>query len=242
MDDWKLKPAQDLGLPLKERASSLRRESGLIETLLHLAWWLMLRCYFTGYHRLEIQGRERLPDRSPFILVANHTSHLDALILATPLRASLRDRIFPIAAGDAFFETPAAALFSAFVLNALPMWRKHCGPHAMQELRHRLLAEGAIYIMFPEGTRSRDGTMRAFKAGLGMLAAETPVPVVPCLIVGAFEALPSHRSIPCPIKITLRIGQPLSFQSVRHERSGWMEIAASVECAVRNLGARPAID
>src|SRR5947209_2032286 len=82
MEDWKLDPAHDLGLPLKERLRSLRRESGLLESGAHLFWWLTLRGYFRAYHRLEIHGLEHLPPEPPFACIANHASHLDALALA----------------------------------------------------------------------------------------------------------------------------------------------------------------
>jgi N-dimethylarginine dimethylaminohydrolase len=74
------------------------------------------------------------------------------------------------------------------MLNALPMWRKKCGSHAMQELRDRLLSGPSIHLLFPEGKRSRDGSMNPFKPGLGMMIAGAPVPVVPCFIDGAFHA------------------------------------------------------
>jgi 1-acyl-sn-glycerol-3-phosphate acyltransferase len=115
------------------------------------------------------------------------------------------------------------------------MWRKSCGPHALADLRSKLEEEKAIYIIFPEGGRSRNGAMMPFKHGLGMLVAETNVPVVPCGLVGAFEALPPHRNIPRPASIKLMIGNPLQFASTSNNRSGWSEIAASVESRVRDL-------
>src|SRR3954470_56761 len=162
MDDWKLDPAHDLGLPLKERMRSLRRESGLLESGMHFFWWLTLRTYFRAYHRLEIHGLENLPAQPPFACIANHSSHLDALALAASLPARWRDSIFPIAAGDTFFNTPAVAAFAAFILNALPMWRRNCGSHSMQMLRERLVEDKSIYILFPEGTRSREGKLAPF--------------------------------------------------------------------------------
>src|SRR5262245_9485206 len=98
------------------------------------------------WHRLKVRGRRYLPRRPPFVLAANHQRHLDALVLASPLPWRLRDHIFPIAAGDVFFETPAMSAFSAFFLNALPMWRKKCGPHALLQLRQRLVEEPCAYI------------------------------------------------------------------------------------------------
>lgn len=235
MDTWKLEPARDLALSPRERFKSSKRESGLLDTGLHLAWWSLVRLYLAGWHRLEIRGRQYVPEKPPFVLVANHASHLDALILAAPLPWRLCDQIFPIAAGDTFFETPTTAAFAATMLNALPLWRKRCGPHAMQELRTRLLEEPCAYVLFPEGTRSRDGAIISFKPGIGMLVAETSVPVVPCHIQGTFQALPSQCRWPRFRKITLRIGEPLSFPSIRNDREGWKEIAGAVEARVRLL-------
>jgi 1-acyl-sn-glycerol-3-phosphate acyltransferase len=235
MEDWKLEPAHDLGLPLKERARSLRRESGLIESGLHLFWWLALRAYFRAWHRLEIRGRENLPARPPFACIANHSSHLDALALACALPGRWRDCIFPIAAGDTFFNIPAVAAFAAFILNALPMWRRNCGSHSLQELRERLIVGPSIYLLFPEGTRSRDGRLGPFKPGLGMLVAETAVPVVPCFLEGTFRAFPPRQKFPRPNKIILHIGKPLAFAATKNDRAGWMEIAATTQRSVEEL-------
>lgn len=235
MEDWKLEPARDLGLPLNERARSLRRESGLVESGLHFAWWLVLRAYFRVWHRLEVHGRENLPIQPPFICVANHSSHLDALALACALPGHWRDRVFPIAAGDTFFNTPAVAAFAAFILNALPMWRRHCGPHSLEQLRERLTADACIYLLFPEGTRSHDGKMTRFKPGLGMLVAETAVPVMPCFLEGSFGALSPRHKLPRPGKIVIHIGKPLAFASARNDRAGWMETASEAQVAVEAL-------
>ena len=132
------------------------------------------------------------------MLIANHTSHLDSIVLGSVLPCRWCDRVFPVAAGDVFFESPVRSLFSAQLINALPMWRKHCGPHALAELKDRLLNEPCGYILFPEGMRSRDGSLQHFKAGLGMIVAGTPVPVVPCSIAGASRAWPRARAGPAP--------------------------------------------
>ena len=207
MQDWDLKPARDLEKPLGEQLRSLERENGLISTGLHWAWWTMVRVYMGLFHRLTIHGRKNLPAEPPFVLIANHASHLDALVLACPLSWSQRDRIFPIAAGDVFFETPMLTGFAAYMLNALPMWRKKCGPHALKQLRRRLVEEPCGYILFPEGKRTRDGQMLPFKPGLGMLVAETDVPVVPCYIHGCFEALHPDHQWPSPERISLNVGR-----------------------------------
>lgn len=237
MEPWQLQPARDTGLTPAERFRSVRRESGLLESFAHRACFSLLRTYFAIAHRLTIDGREKLPPHGPFVLAANHGSHLDALVLGAALIPRHRERAFPIAAGDIFFQTRLTSTFSAIMLNALPMWRKNCGPHALAELRRKLQEEKAVFIIFPEGGRTRTGSMMPFKHGLGMLVAETNVPVVPCGLTGTFQALPAHQKVPRLRKIKLTIGDPLEFATTPNDRQGWSQIAKSVESAVRHLSA-----
>ncbi len=236
MDDWQYRPSADTGLAPGDRLRSLQRETGLISGLTQSGWRLLVRAYLRGYHRLQIIGAEHLPTAPPFILIGNHSSHLDALTLASALPWRLRRAAFPIAAGDVFFETPATAIFSSMMLNALPMWRKRCGSHAMQELRDRLIGDPAIYVLFPEGTRSRDGQLGRFKPGIGMLVAGAKVPVVPCHLEGAHHAFPANRKVPRPVPLRLRIGPARKYSALPNERASWQQIAADLETAVRELG------
>lgn len=222
-------------MPPAEAARSLKRESGLISSCTQHAWWGFVRSYLKIYHRVEIHGREHLPLRPPFVLVANHSSHLDAMLLAAFLNPRMRRHVFPIAAGDVFFETPAMSVFSASCINALPMWRNNCGPHALKELREKLIGEPAGYILFPEGTRSRDGAMAHFKAGIGMLVAGTPAPVVPCFIDGAHLAMPSNTRMPRPRKVRLFVGEPIVFEQAINRKKGWQEVVEQLEAAVCGL-------
>src|SRR5438093_6841470 len=235
MEPWQLQPARDTGLTPAERFRSVRRESGLLESLAHEACFLLLRTYFAIAHRLTIIGREKLPAHGPFVLAANHCSHLDALAVGAALTPRHRERAFPIAAGDVFFQSGVTSTFAAIMLNALPMWRKNFGQHALADLRRKLQEEKAIFIIFPEGGRSRTGSMMPFKHGLGMLVAQTNVPVVPCGFVGTFEALPPHRSLPQPVAIKLVLSDALQFASTANDRTGWSQIAKSVESNVRDL-------
>jgi 1-acyl-sn-glycerol-3-phosphate acyltransferase len=240
MDDWQYRPAADTGLAPGERLRSLKRETGLLGGLTQAGWRALVRAYLRGYHRLRVTGFEHLPAAAPFILIGNHTSHLDAITLASALPWRLRRSAFPIAAGDVFFETPAASVFSAMMLNALPMWRKRCGSHAMQELRERLLGqhgEPAIYVLFPEGTRSRDGQLGRFKPGIGMIVAGERIPVVPCHLAGAHLAFPAGSKLPRPVPLRLRIGPARDFAHLPNERASWQTIAADLESAVTTLAA-----
>lgn len=233
MREWRYEPARDLGLAPGERLRSLRRESGLMETALHAAWWGLMNVYLRTVHRFRVVGR--LPDEPPFVLVANHASHLDALALAAPLPGRIRDRVFPLAAGDTFFESAAASFFAAFALNALPVWRKNCDPADLRAMRERLTAEPCAYALFPEGTRTRDGRPAPFKRGIGRLVAGTPVPVYPCRLQGTWDAWPPGRRWPRPGRIVLTVGEPRRYDGEGDDSDGWSRVAADLESAVRSL-------
>lgn len=236
MRDFELKPAADLGLTPAQRLQSPKRESGLLQTLGHALFALAVRTYLRLWHRFEVRGREHLPKEPPFVLVANHASHLDALVVGAPVPLALRDHVFPLAAGDVFFESGVVSVFAAGFINALPLWRRRSTPRALQELRQRLLGEPCAFILFPEGGRTRDGNYLRFKPGVGMLVAGTEVPVVPCHLRGTFEACPAGTVFPRPRKIVLTIGTPLRFPQVANDRAGWEVVIGEVETAIRGLG------
>lgn len=235
MQRWDFEPAADFGLPPRERLASLQREAGLVGSAVHLAWWSLTRAYLAGFHRFKVIGRENLPSAPPFILVANHASHLDAVSLAACVPVRHCHRTFPIAAGDTFFERLGISIFAALALNALPLWRHKARQGDLAALRTRLAEGKCIYILFPEGTRARDGVMSGFKPGLGRLIAGTAIPVVPCHIAGAFEALPAHRKLPRPRPVRITIGKPLVFADIGDNKAGWLQVAETTEAAVRLL-------
>jgi 1-acyl-sn-glycerol-3-phosphate acyltransferase len=236
MPNWNLQPAADLDLSLRDRRKSLSREASLLETFGHHLYWGTIRAYLRLYHRIVVTGQENLPAKPPFVVIANHASHLDAMVLAAFMDWRIRDCVFPIAAGDVFFSTPVVSFFASTFINALPMWRKNCGAHAMAQLRQRLISEPCVYILFPEGTRSRDGTMGAFKAGLGMLVAGTEVPVVPCHLKGTFEAMAPGRRFPLPSPIRMNVGKPVVFKELSSNRDSWQQIAQIAQQACIDCG------
>ena len=235
MEEWRFEPAHDFGLSAKQRRLSLRREVGLESAISCFLWRSITRVYLAIAHRLKIRGRENLPANAPFILVANHASHLDAIILGGILPLRFVGAVFPIAAGDTFFTKRASSIFATAFMNALPIWRKNCGAHSLEDLRERLLKGACVYILFPEGTRTRTGEMAPFKPGLGRLVARTNIPIVPCYLDGTFAALPASRTVPRWKKISARIGKPLLFANTTNDRAGWQSLAATVEEAVRAL-------
>src|SRR6266568_1697364 len=221
MEEWRFEPAHDFGLSAEQRRLSLRREVGLESAISCFLWRSITRLYLASAHRLEIRGRENLPARTPFVLVANHASHLDAIILGGILPLRFVGAVFPIAAGDTFFTKRASSIFATAFMNALPIWRKSCGAHSLEDLRERLLKGSSVYILFPEGTRTRTGA------------------IVPCYLNGTFAALPASGTVPRWKKIYVTIGKPLSFSVTTNDRAGWELIAVTVEDAVRALATLP---
>lgn len=229
---WTYAPAADHGLAPVDRWRSERREPGLISAAAHSVGLFGLKTYLKIYHRFTLENAENLPTKTPFVMCANHASHLDALVIASCLPRSVRHSTFSIAAGDVFFEIPLIAAFSAAVINALPMWRKKVGRHALDDLKNRLHAGDCGYILFPEGARTRDGNPLPFKPGIGMMVAGTSVPVVPCRLVGCFEALRPTSVVPVPRKISIKIGTPISFADTPQNREGWESVAARIKESV----------
>lgn len=232
--EFRLRPARDHGLSPEARLRSLSRERGLGSLMVGSAWRMLLRGYLATAHRLEVTGRETLPE-PPFVMIANHASHLDALVLSAVLRGAAARRGHALAAGDTFFGSTVTSAFAAYAVNALPVWRKRTRASELATLRARLLEDGLVYILFPEGTRARDGVMARFQPGIGALVAGTEVPVVPCFLHGAFAAWPPHRRAPRPARLRLVIGAPLRFDAVPSGREGWETVAQRCEDAVRAL-------
>lgn len=238
MKDWSYQPARDHGLSYAQRLRSPAREAGFLGTLLHGAWRLLLRAYFRLFHRLRIIGREHLPAQPPYLVIANHASHLDAPAIGCALPLRHCGRTHALAAGEVFFDSLAGATVVTSLLNAFPIWRGRTRRGELKALRQRLLELGGIYVAFPEGTRSRDGRLQPFKAGLGALVAGSATPVVPCLIEGAHDALPPHRRWPRPRAITVSFGPPLLFETLPNRLAGWRQVAERLQAAVGALTTR----
>ena len=230
MNRWQYTSAHDLGLEANQRHCSPHRENDLAQNLMRLGWLGSIRLVFKFWNRLEIHGLENVPAKPPFVITANHSSHLDALVLASALSLRWRDQISPLAAGDYFFSSKPRASFSATVLNALPIWRhrQRGQRHELGDLRDRLREQSAIYIVFPEGSRSRDGGLHEFKPGFATLVASTNIPVLPCHLSGSFAALPPDKNVVRPKKIILQFGTPVTFETVTNHAEGWRQICASI--------------
>lgn len=174
------------------------------------------RLILERWFQLRVEGREHLPAGGPYLIAANHTSHLDygALFAAT---GAPPDRTFALGARDYFFNTPLRAVFYS-TLNVLP-FERHGSFVADLQLCRRALEMGKILVVFPEGTRSVTGELLPFKPGIAMLALWVGVPIVPAGIEGAFEALPKGTYLPRRRPLTVRFGPALQMAPYQERRS-----------------------
>ena len=238
MDEFKYQTARDIELPPGKRRSTVRREQGHFDALIHTITGSLAKTYLRLYHRLIITGKENLPEKPPFVLIANHGSHLDTAVIASILPARQRSFAYPLAAGDTFFESLVSKTLATTLINVLPVRRSRADRHAFQDLRDRLIGEGCIYIIYPEGTRAAGQDLTPFKSGIGLLVAELDVAVIPCYIHGAAAALPRGKRIPRPVTIRVHLGQPMNFQDTPSNREGWRTIAESLHTQVQQLASQ----
>jgi 1-acyl-sn-glycerol-3-phosphate acyltransferase len=232
MDSWQYEPVADFDQPPLQRLRNFPRHPDLLVYAARSLANLLMRSVLRFWNRLDIVGRENLPTEGSFVLVANHSSHLDApaLLAALPLR--MIHRAFPAAASDYFFESVSKLVFSAVVMNAMPFDRRDNPRRSLDLCRQLLEAPNYVLILFPEGTRTIDGTIGPFKAGVGFLTAGTSFPVVPCYLGGAYRAWPKGKWWPRPVKLKLVIGSPLQFREFKPIKTDVIAIADHLRDAV----------
>ncbi|QNN82218.1 1-acyl-sn-glycerol-3-phosphate acyltransferase [Brachybacterium sp. Z12] len=169
--------------------------------------------------------------RGPFVLVANHSSHIDAPMLARCLPWAQARFLSTGVAADYFFAVWYRRLFVRVIFNAFPIDRGGSRKHAGTS--RKLLRAGVPILVFPEGTRQLDGKMAEFKPGAAALAIGVGVPVVPAAIIGAHEAMPKGRSWPKKGRppVAVVFGEPM----ISHEDESAVEFSTRIRAQVKSL-------
>lgn len=142
------------------------------------------------------------------VVVMNHASHLDTAALLTTLPAAVREHTAVAAASDYFFDSWWRGTGTAIAFGTVPIDRRGGRPSRTPA---ELLTKGWNVVVFPEGTRSKDGWTAPFRVGAARLAIEAGVPIVPVAVRGSFVAMPRGRSWPAPgrPRVSLSFGTPL---------------------------------
>ena len=145
--------------------------------------------------RVTVIGREKLKDvAGGFVVVANHSSHLDAPLIVGSLPRRLARYLATGAAADYFFAVWWRRGLTALFFNAFPV--KRMESKAKSVSARSLLSRGIPILIFPEGTRSKDGELGVFKPGAAALAAACDVPCIPMALIGAHVAHPRGSNWP----------------------------------------------
>jgi len=143
----------------------------------------------------RVEGLDVLAEvRPPVMFVSNHASHLDAPLVLCSLPKGWREKTATAAAADYFFDVWWRAASTALVFNAFPIER--AGSRRSTNTAQRLVGEGWNLLVFPEGTRSKDGWVGRFRLGAARLAMEHHLPIVPVALRGAYAAMPRGRGWP----------------------------------------------
>ncbi len=206
---------------------------GLGRRLLHLGQRLTYERFFD----VKVTGEAYLPRSAPFLVAANHASHLDMGLVKHAL-GDWGDLLVALAAKDYFFEDRLKRVYFENFTNLVPMER-HGSLRESLRTAADVLRQGRLLLIFPEGTRSPTGVMTEFKPSIGYLALVNQVDVVPIYLEGTYEALPRGAVVPAKRKIAAHIAPLITYGELRDATAGMgrseqvREASRIVEAAVR---------
>lgn len=179
------------------------KNTGLEKISLRITVSVFTQC-FNLLWRTKLIGVENLPKNQPFILCPNHCSYLDGFIIYVGMPNWLKAKLFFLGQKN-FFDVPIIKSLTKF-LRIIPIDPALQLVNAMQACAY-VLHSGNPLCIFPEGARSIDGEVKEFKKGIGILAQELNIPLVPVYIDGSFVAWSRSKHFPKPHKIRVICGK-----------------------------------
>jgi 1-acyl-sn-glycerol-3-phosphate acyltransferase len=204
----------------------------------YYAGWTAYRLFFKVYCRWSVYNADRVPATGAVILASNHASFLDP-----PLVGSALKRDINYLARENLFEWPVANWILQRC-NAVPVDREGGGAKGLRMILDRL-NKGAGIILFPEGTRTRDGKLQPARSGIGLTVIKTTAPVVPVRVFGTYDAFGRHLKFPRSKKVSVKFDRPLDFRELRNEasvcpkprlRQIYQQVADEIMVAIAKLG------
>ena len=172
--------------------------------------WNLFRLAYSTYFHWRVRGTENVPLTGPVILASNHASFLDPPLIGAALKRDLN-----YLGRESLFRFPVVGRILRS-WNSVPVDRDGGGARGLRVILDRLLAGGGI-ILFPEGTRTPDGSLQPARSGIGLAVIKTEAPVVPVRVFGTFEAYGRHLTFPRPKRVSVVYGKPIDFSALRAE-------------------------
>lgn len=206
--------------------------------LLYTAGWRLTRFLTTVYFGRREAGAEHIPAEGSFIIASNHASFMDP-----PLVGSGCTRPISYLARETLFSNPVWGWILRSV-GSVPVDRDGATGKGVKTILERLRSGDGI-ILFPEGTRSRDGALQPARAGVGLVVLKSDAPVVPARVFGTFEAFGRHRKFPRAKPVGVRYGPPLDFGPQRAEAAEaprprvkelYQQVSEEIMAAIARLG------
>jgi long-chain acyl-CoA synthetase len=227
---------------MAQNAASITVPNPLIRRGRKVLGWAQ-RQFYDRVMDVDLDGVEHIPQDTGFLIAANHASHLDAGLVKTAL-GPLGNRMAALAAQDYFFKSAWRRWYFENFTNLLPLERSGSFKSTMRRCL-KALAGGTPLLIFPEGTRARDGKMAAFKPAIGYLALASRVPVLPMYLWGTYEAMPKGGLIvPMARRIGVVIGPAIpadllgALTAGKDKHDAYRLASGCVELAVRALRER----
>ncbi|HEY2030737.1 MAG TPA: AMP-binding protein, partial [Myxococcales bacterium] len=189
---------------------------------------------YGGIFDLEVEGQANIPSHAPFLVAANHASHLDVGLVKTALGKEGK-KLASLAARDYFFDNPWKRAWFGNFTNLVPIERRGSLKESLRTAV-RTLEYGYHLLIFPEGTRSVDGKLQEFKPAIAYLSFAAQADILPVYLRGTHEAMPKGAFAPDPRKnkkLVVRIGPLLRYEELRAATQGMARSAAHREVTRR---------
>ncbi|MFF9089712.1 lysophospholipid acyltransferase family protein [Streptomyces sp. NPDC014991] len=211
----------------------------------YLLKYVLLGPWLRLVFRPRIEGLEHVPASGAAIIAGNHLSFSDHFLMP----AILKRRITFLAKAEYFTGPGVKGRLTAFFFRGagqIPVDRsgKEAGRTAIRE-GLGVLGRGELLGVYPEGTRSHDGRLYKGKVGVAVMALRAGVPVVPCAMIGTFEAQPPGRVVPRIRPVTIRFGRPLDFSryaGMEQEKAVLRAVTDEIMYAVLALSGQEYVD
>ncbi|WP_083515036.1 lysophospholipid acyltransferase family protein [Fervidicola ferrireducens] len=201
--------------------------------MLYFLTKLLLRCFFSLTGGVKARGLSNVPKEGPLIVVSNHQSILDPLVIMAYIPRKLR-----FLAAAYLFKIPGLNILLR-LYGAIPVNDTERGDISSLKKALRILKGGGAVALFPEGGVSPDGKLRPFKQGFAYLALKSGAAVLPVAVKGTTDVLPVGRYFPKRGRIELKVGEPISVgkkDRISSADEEWLgEVSKMVEESVRAL-------